>query len=93
MNDFVAATSFAGGGGWTITSLIQFVTKLIGSVIPIALALCLLVFFWTMLEIFLDSDGKKRKEATGRLLYAIVAFFVVLSLNGLVQILVATFLK
>ena len=93
MNDFVAAVGFREGGGWTITSLIQFVTALIGSVIPLALALCLLVFFWSLLEVFLDTDGKKRKEAPARMVFAIVAFFVVLSLGGLVQILVSTFLK
>lgn len=85
----LGACSAASG---TLTQIINLVTCLIGLTIPLALALALLAFFWTLFQAFgkVDSaDG--RKDAYQALLWSGIALFVVVSLAGIIAVFQATF--
>lgn len=78
--------------GWTLTSLIEFVTELIASTIPIALALALLAFLWSIFRGFSNSDdSKKRAELKQSLIWTLLALFIVVTLAGIVSVLTSTF--
>ena len=76
----------------TLTQIINLITCLVGLVIPLALGLALLAFFWSLFRAFgkVDSvDG--RKEAQQGLVWSALALFVVVSLAGIIAIFQATF--
>ena len=76
----------------TLTSLIQFVTSLIGLTIPIAAALALFAFLWGILRGFGKMESvDKRTEARQMILWALVALFVVVTLGGIIAVFTSTF--
>ncbi|MEN9390374.1 MAG: hypothetical protein RLZZ283_474 [Candidatus Parcubacteria bacterium] len=76
---------------WTLKTLIEFVTFLIGFTIPIAVGICLVIFFWGLAILILDSgNAEKMKEGRNKMLWGILSMFVVLSLGGIVAILQST---
>jgi uncharacterized membrane protein len=76
----------------TLTSLIQFITNLIGSTIPMMLALALLAFFWNIFQTFGNIDNaEKRKDGRDALVWSAIALFVIVSLSGIIAIFQATF--
>ncbi len=78
--------------GWSLTSLIEFITELIATTIPIALAFALLAFFWNIVQGFGKSgDAKKRSELVQALLWIVLALFVVIALGGVVAVITTTF--
>lgn len=88
MNNFLTAATFSSGGNWSLTSLINFFTSLVGLTIPIAVALCLFFFFWGIVQVFFDvEDAKKRDEGRKKIVWGLIALFVVVSLSGIIAIL------
>ena len=76
-----------------LTELIKFITRFVGSTIPIAVGLCLLIFLWGVFQVFGDAeDASKRKEGYTKIFWGLIALFVVVSLGGIVQILSNTLL-
>lgn len=76
----------------TLTSLIQFITELIGSTIPIFLALALFAFMWNIFQTFGNIDNvEKRKDGRDALVWSAIALFVIVSLAGIIAIFQATF--
>lgn len=97
MLDQLAASfgrSYGGGGGtWTLTSLIEFITQLISITIPIAVAACLFFFFWGIVQVFFESeDTKKLAEGRSKIIWGLLALFVIASIAGIVSIVQATIL-
>ena len=95
MFDQIAATfsrSYGSGGGtWTLTSLIEFLTKLVGLTIPIAVAACLFVFFWGITQVFFESeDTKKLAEGRSKIIWGLLA--LIASIAGIVRLVQATIL-
>ena len=76
----------------TLTEIINLITDLISLVIPIAVALVLLAFVWTIVQGFGKSDSvDRRAEVRQALLWTLIAIFVVLTLGGIVALFGATF--
>lgn len=97
MFEQIAATfgrAYGGGGGnWTLTSLIEFITNLIGLTIPIAVAACLFMFFWGVTQVFFESeDTKKLAEGRSKIIWGLLALFVIASIAGIVRIVQSTIL-
>lgn len=77
--------------GWTLTSLIEYVTELIALTIPLALGLALLAFFWSIVQGFGKTDDvKKRAELRQSILWILLALFVMVSLGGIIAVFTAT---
>ncbi len=94
MNNYLAAAY--GGDTRTLTGIIELLTSIVGATIPIAIALCLLVFFWGIAQSIMSANsGKAEAAAEGRskMLWGVIALFVIFSLAGLINILDSTFLK
>lgn len=63
-----------------------------GSLIPLLIVLSVMVFIWGAIRMMLATGDKKgREEARKFLLWAVIAFFVILSVWGLVRIISGTF--
>ncbi|MEK7530483.1 MAG: hypothetical protein AAB573_01330 [Patescibacteria group bacterium] len=78
-------------GSFTLHSLIDFFTFIIGFTIPIAAGICLLIFLWGLALMILDTgNAEKMKEGRNKMLWGILSLFVVLSLGGIIAILQST---
>lgn len=77
----------------TFKDLINFFISYINQGIYLILGLCMLFFVWGVYKhFFYKSDSAdSRAEGAQFVMYAIVAFFIVLSIWGLVNILLTTF--
>ena len=76
--------SFAALGG--VKSLITTVGQLINSVIPIVFGLAVLYFFWGLIQ-FIQKAGDEHEREAGkqRMLWGIIALFVIVSIFGILQ--------
>ena len=88
----VAAAPVAVFAAGTLTDVITTVGNLIGSIVPIIIAIALVVFLWGIISYITAGDDPKKKEATrGYMIYGIIGLFVMVSVWGLVRILQSTF--
>jgi uncharacterized membrane protein len=64
-----------------------------GVLVPMIFAIAFLVFIWGVVNFFLlgAKDEEAREKGRNYILYGIIAFFVMVSVWGLVNILVGTF--
>ncbi|TAJ12909.1 hypothetical protein EPO56_03750 [Patescibacteria group bacterium] len=66
-------------------------TQVVSLAVPTILVL--LLFYWNVSQIILTADNpEKRKQALPRLLWSIVALFVIFSLGGIINIISETLL-
>lgn len=88
----LASAQFAGDSsiGDLAQSVIDFIN---GTLVPLVFALALIVFVWGLFMSFIlgGTSEDKRKEGQQLMLWGIIAFFVMVSVWGLVNILVGTF--
>ncbi|MEK7063512.1 MAG: ion transporter [Patescibacteria group bacterium] len=76
-----------------LTELIQMLTSIVGAFIPVAVGFCVVAFAWGLMTVLMDTDNAdKRKEGSKRMIWSVLALFVVLSLGGIIEILKATLL-
>ncbi len=67
-----------------LTDLLTSATKLINLTIPIVFGIALIFFFWGMAQFILHADDKDaREEGKQRMLWGIVALFVIVSIYGI----------
>lgn len=77
---------------FTLTTLIEFVTRLIATTIPIAVALALLFFFWGLFKVFGKTDSVEgRSDAQQTILWSLIALFIIVSLGGIIAVFTSTF--
>jgi hypothetical protein len=71
------------------TFLVNIVTFINGTLVPLVFALAFLVFIWGMFKTFIlgGSDPGKQEEGKQLMLYAIVGFVIMVSLWGIVNLL------
>ena len=84
----------AGGVIRTIGDLSVQVLELINSVlVPLVFAIAFLVFIWGLFKFFIakGAEDESRKQGKQLMVWGLVAFFVMVSVWGLVNILVRTF--
>lgn len=68
-----------------ISIFFQSVSRLIGLLLPIVVALALLFFFWGLAQfIFISGDEDAHEEGRRRMIWGVVALFVMVSVWGLV---------
>lgn len=81
---FSPAIAFAQLGN--VTNLIQSVRNIIDILIPLVAALALLYFFWGLAQFILNSaDPEAQTAGKNRMIWGIVALFVIVSVWGLVR--------
>lgn len=69
-----------------IENLLRAFGKLIGLATPIVLGIALLAFFWGLAKfIFNAGNDEKKKEGTSIMIWGAVAFFVMVTITGIVQ--------
>jgi undecaprenyl pyrophosphate phosphatase UppP len=69
-----------------VTNLIESVRNIIDILIPLVAALALLYFFWGLAQFILNSGSDDAKtEAKNKMIWGIVALFVMVSVWGLVR--------
>jgi hypothetical protein len=58
--------------------------------VPVLFALAFIMFIWGVYEAFIATDekGEKRKEGRKKILWGLIAFFIMVSVWGLVNIFV-----
>jgi VIT1/CCC1 family predicted Fe2+/Mn2+ transporter len=74
----------------TLGDLITTATEVIWLAVPFGLLL--LLFFWSMAQLVMTTgDAEKRKQAKQRIVWGIIAIFVIFSLGGLIAAINGTF--
>lgn len=76
----------------TFGSILTTITTLVNQLIPLAMALALLAFFWGLVK-YIWSSGNEEGKADGKniMIAGIVGLFVMVSIWGLVGIIANTF--
>lgn len=73
--------------GWFESLLDQF-GGLVSTMIPIAIAIGLLVFIWGLVQYIMNSgDDTAKTDGKNKMIYGIVALFVMVSVWGIVAVL------
>lgn len=84
--------AFAGGGSSAdlgfFDDLIQQIGDLINLLVPILIALALVFFLWGLVTFIWNSgDESARDEGKKKMIWGIIALFIIVSVWGLVQLL------
>ena len=75
-----------------IESLIQSLSRIVGLLLPIVFALALLFFFWGLAQYILNSgDEAAQGEGRRKMIWGVVALFVMSAVWGLVRFIGTTF--
>jgi hypothetical protein len=88
----VAAFAQGTGSGVNLSyfqTALQAIGNLITGAIPVVFALAILVFLWGIFKAFILGGSDPEKQAEGRqlMLYAVIGFFAMVAIWGLVQLL------
>ncbi len=76
----------------TLTDIIGIATGLAQAIVPVLVALALLYFFWGIANFILKSGEKdERKKGKERMVWGLVALFLILSVSGLLAVVQRTF--
>jgi TM2 domain-containing membrane protein YozV len=69
-----------------VETLVRSVSKIVDLLIPIVFALAMLFFFWGLAQYILASgDSGKQEEGRNKMIWGIVALFVMSAVWGLVR--------
>lgn len=85
----VPVVSFAQVNTSYFESIITGIGRLITAAIPVVFALAILVFIWGIFKAFILGGGDPEKQAEGKqlMLYAVIGFFAMVAIWGLVNLL------
>ena len=76
----------------TLTSIIQTITALINTAIPVATGIALIAFFWGIFKLFGSIDNVEgRTEARQTIVWSLIAILVVVTLSGIITVVGSTF--
>lgn len=75
----------------TITGIICKITQILNAVVPLLIALGIVYFVWGVVSYVIASDEEAKKSGRDRIIYGIIGLAVIVSVWGLVNILVKTF--
>ncbi len=73
------------------TSILTVVSKIFNTIIPMLITLGIIYFIWNLIQLLIAKSDDVKKEAKNRMLWAVLIFFVILSIWGLVGIIQRTF--
>jgi hypothetical protein len=78
------AISFAALDG--VKGLLSAIREILGLIVPIVVGLAVIYFFWGLAQFILHSnDSKVRDEGRSRMIWGIVALFVIFSIFGIIN--------
>jgi len=70
-----------------LLSIVETIKSIVRSAIPVVFALAIIYFFWGLAQYILNSgDTEGREEGKNRMIYGVLAIFVMVSVFGLVQL-------
>lgn len=78
--------------GTTIDSVLVRTKSILDLVIPIIMTLALIYFFWGLAQYILTGSEEAKEEGRNRMIWGIIALFVMVSVWGLVGLIANTFL-
>lgn len=85
-------------GDGTVTNLTDLFCVLLGLInqaLPILFALAVLAFFWGLVQYVFalggEGDEKKQKQGKNLIIWGLIAFFIMLSVFGLISIIQESF--
>jgi hypothetical protein len=81
------SSALAAVDGGPILSMIALVQEIVVRLVPLAIGLAVLAFFWYLIQFIWsgkDGDGEKRKGSMAGMGYSIFAIFVMVSIWGIV---------
>jgi hypothetical protein len=84
------SSALAAVDGGPILSMIALVQEIVVRLVPLAIGLAVLAFFWYLIQFIWsgkDGDGEKRKGSMAGMGYSVFAIFVMVSIWGLVAFL------
>lgn len=84
------AVAFAQYSVTNSSSLFNAILSILNAIIPIIIALAVVYILWGLVQSFIMAGEEDRKKGHSKILYGIVALFIMLSIWGLVNILVNT---
>ena len=84
------AVAFAQYSVTNSSSLFSSVKSILNAVIPIIIALAVVYILWGIVQSFIQGGEEERKAGHMKILYGIIALFIMVSIWGLVNILVNT---
>lgn len=73
------------------TSILEDISKIFNTIIPMLITLGIIYFIWNLIQLLMAKSDEVKKEAKDRMLWAVLIFFVILSIWGLVGIIQRTF--
>ena len=75
-----------------LQGVLEIFGDLINLATPIVVALALLFFFWGLATYILNAnDEKARKEARAKMIYGLIALFLMVSVWGIINVIRDTF--
>lgn len=76
-----------------LNELFQTIIRLINDVVPLVFAIAFIAFLWGVFVYFIQGGDDESKRETGRsyILYALLGFFIMLGIWGIVNVLNGTF--
>lgn len=78
----------------TLAELIGIITGLALATIPVLVGFALLLFFWGLALFILDPGSEKgRKAGRDRMVWGLVALFIIVSIGGILAVLDRTFIS
>jgi hypothetical protein len=74
----------------SVNDVFSTIKNLLNGVIPVIIALTVVYILWGVFQSFVQGSEEERKAGHFKILYGIIALFVMISIWGLVNILVGT---
>jgi len=88
----VPALVFAAGASGTLTSVLGTVQTILNALIPILITLAVVYFFWGLAQYILQAGSSDAKdEGRQKMIWGIIALFVMVSIWGILGLLANTF--
>lgn len=85
------ALAFAQGSVTDANSLFDLVNSILNSILPIIIAIAVIYFVYNAFMYMIAADEDRKGEAKSKMIYGLIALFVMVSVWGLVGVLSGTF--
>lgn len=80
-----------GQGNMTIVNLLCRVNQILGTVVPVLIALGVVYFVWGVISYVIAGDEEAKKSGRDKIIYGIIGLAVIIAMWGLVGILNRSF--
>jgi len=84
-------SNIGGSGNQTLITIICRVNQIIGTIVPVLIALGVVYFIWGVISYVIGTDEETKKTAREKIIYGIIGLAVIVAVWGLVGVLTRTF--